>query len=152
MSYVKKEEKYTDYLSTAKIFLPFGLLGMIVVCLNLFGILHWMSSWLQMLVCFILFGIFFYVGCSALLQLKMIRKEMEIEKQMQEMVFAWLNEKGIKQQAKQWILEEEREEARELLLVERLKIMIIENFQEIKEPFAVYLAEEYTECFLHNLE
>lgn len=142
-AYIKKTDKYNDFKSSVVIFIPFGVIGLLVVLLNIMGVLHFLTSTFQIIILSVCFIAFIYVGLHSLFQLKKIREEIEQENTETTAIIDWLKENVTMDILSHNINEEDTDEIRYIKQTNLLKNMILDEFHDIDESFIDQLIEDY---------
>ncbi len=143
--YMKKEEKYKDLHSTANTFLVFGILGLIFVAMNVFGIIHFISG----AVAYILYtGIFvgcIFVAMTSFKDAKKAKEQIGEEENLTKQVNDWL-ETNISEETFVEIIDENlSDEANYLNQLECMRGMVLKEFPELDADYADQLCEQYYE-------
>jgi len=89
-AYIMKADQYKDLASTVWIFLFFGIVGLIVVVLNIVGVLSFFNGWLPNAVLSLMFLFFLYVALSTNQKAKKIQSEIEAENELTKVINEWL--------------------------------------------------------------
>lgn len=142
-AYVKKEDKYNDFKSSVAIFIPFGVIGLVVVLLNTIGIFHFLTSAFQMVILSVCFIGFIGVGVHSLSQLKKIREEIEQESKETSTIIDWLKENVTLDILSHNIKEDDSDEIRYIKQTTLMKSMILDEFHDMDEGFIDQLVEDY---------
>ncbi len=87
--YVKKKDKYSDFLFSGISFLIFGVIGFTIIALNWFDVISWLNPF-SMLIMAIVFVIFFAVGISSLIRARKLKGIVNEEEQVTEQVTEWI--------------------------------------------------------------
>lgn len=142
-TYVKKEDKYQDFKSSATTFLPFGVIGLIFVVLNAFGILSLLSSPLQYIVITGLFLGFIYVGATSWIKLKSIKQEISSEQDNTSKITEWMQVNITEEILSSVTDDSKSDEVNYIYRTDRMKELILNEFGDLDENFVDHLIEEY---------
>lgn len=88
--YVMKADQYKDLSGTVIIFLLFGIVGGIIVILNIIGIINLFHGWLPNTVLGAMFLAFIYIALSTNRKAKKVKAEIEAENKLTEEINQWL--------------------------------------------------------------
>ncbi len=148
-AYVKKEDKFRDYKSTAYTFLVVSLLGIAVLILNAVGVIQIFNGYLPYIVMGLLFLIFLGVGFQSLSSAKVAASQIEEENRTTEEITNWLSQNVTVDLLNSLTDEGDSEEIRFFHKLEKMKEMIVGQFGELDEAYLDQLAEEF---YNNNLE
>lgn len=148
-SYVKKEEKYNDFKSSAFIFLPFGILGLAFIALNLFGVLNLIGTF-QMIILSICFIGFIYVGITSLLRLKALKEEVKEEQDKTSAIIQWMKDNITKDILSTVTDEDMSDEVNYIHQTDKIKEMVLENFKSLDENFIDQIVEDYYNKYIDS--
>lgn len=151
-AYVKKEDKYNDFKSSVAIFIPFGIIGLVVILLNLMGVFHFLTSTFQMIILSACFIAFIYVGLHSLFQLKKIREEIEEENKETSIIIDWLKENVTLDHLSHNIKEDDSDEIRYIKQTTLMKNMVLDEFHDMDEGFVDQLIEDYYNDYIDSDE
>jgi transcription initiation factor TFIIIB Brf1 subunit/transcription initiation factor TFIIB len=88
--YVMKADQYKDLAGTVWIFLAFGIVGTLVVILNIIGVFDFISGLIPTIVMGALFLSFLYIALSTNQKAKKVQAEIDAENQLTEKINEWL--------------------------------------------------------------
>ncbi len=88
--YIMKADQYKDLSGTVMIFLFFGVVGLVVVALNMAGIFTFLQGWIPITVMGALFLFFLYVAFSTNQKAKKVQAEIDAENKLTEQINEWL--------------------------------------------------------------
>lgn len=142
-TYVKKEDKYNDFKSSVTVFIPFGVLGLIFLFLNYIGVLHFISSPLQVVVLGLCFIGFIYVGVTSMFRLKSLKDEIQEEQDNTSSITDWMKNNITEEVLQQVTIEEASDEINYIHRTDKIKEMIFEQFGNMDENFVDQLVEDY---------
>lgn len=90
--YIMKSDQYKDLSQTVWIFLLFGVVGLIIVTLNITKVLTFLNGWLPNLVMAALFLFFIIIALTTNNKAKKVRSEIDAENLMTRDINKWLKE------------------------------------------------------------
>jgi hypothetical protein len=90
--YVMKADQYKDLTGTVWIFLVFGILGLVIVLLNVIEVLHFLNGWIPNTVMAVLFLFFLYVAYSTNHKAKKVKTEIAKENELTIKINDWLKQ------------------------------------------------------------
>ena len=147
-TYIMKADQYSDLKSTVWIFLLFGVVGLIVVLLNIVGILTFLNGVLPNTVMGILFLVFIYIGLSSQQKAKKVQPEIDIEIQLTKDINNWLKSNVTEAFLASHHDENLSDELNFLLKIAAIKKLIITNFGTQNSSYLDRIIEEfYNETF-----
>lgn len=147
-TYVKKEDKYQDFKSSAMTFIPFGIAGLIFVLLNVFGVVNFIHGILQYSIITALFLGFTYIGITSWIKLKSIKQEISTEQDNTSKITAWMKEHVTEDILTAVTNPSKSEEFNYIYRTDRIKELLLSEFGDLDENFVDTLVEEfYTENF-----
>lgn len=91
-AYITKEERYSDYTSSYYTFFFFGVAGLIFVFLNIIGKINLLNGLIPNLVMGGIFIFFIYLGLNTMQKAKILRPEVEEEKELTDKINSWLSD------------------------------------------------------------
>lgn len=142
-TYVPKEEKYKDLISTTFTFVAFGMLGLIFVLLNIFKILTLLTNVLPQVVLSIMCIGFIIIGVQSYLKAMTTKGEIGQEEEMTRLLNEWLQEHV----TKEYLYELEdpalTDEINFLNKMNFIKERILDEFGEINESYLDQVVENY---------
>ncbi|WMJ88134.1 hypothetical protein [Anaerocolumna sp. MB42-C2] len=141
--YVKKEEQYRDYKSSASTFVVVSILGIAVLILNAVGIIHIFAGPMPYIVMGALFIAFLYVGISSYAKAQKIEKEIDAENNVTQSINDWLSRNITAEQLDALTDPSDTAEIRFFHKLEKMKEMITAQFGEMNESYLDLLVEEY---------
>lgn len=142
-TYVKKEEKYNDFKSSVTVFIPFGILGLIFVFLNVVKVLHFFNSPIQFAVLSICFIGFIYVGFTSMLKLKSIKEEIKEEQDNTSTITDWMISNITPEVLLEVTDESSSDEINYIHQTDKIKEMVLEHFGDMDENFVDQLVEDF---------
>lgn len=142
-SYVKKEDKYNDFKSSVTVFIPFGMIGLIFVVLNMTNTLHFLTSPVQIIVLTIFFIGSIIVGITSFLKLKVIKEEIKKEQDNTSSITEWMLQ-NITPDILSTVTDESKpDEVNYIHQTDKMKEMILNQFGDMDEDFVEQLVEDY---------
>ncbi|QHQ62350.1 hypothetical protein Ana3638_17455 [Anaerocolumna sedimenticola] len=141
--YVKKEEQYKDYKSSASTFIVVSVLGIAVLILNAVGIINIFAGPMPYIVMGALFIAFLYIGISSYAKAQKIEKEIDDENNVTQSINDWLTQNVTAEQLDALTDPSETAEIRFFHKLEKMKEMITAQFGEMNESYLDLLVEEY---------
>lgn len=147
-TYVKKEEKYNDFKSSVTVFIPFGILGIVFLILNVVGVLHFISSTFQIVVLGLCFIAFIYVGVTSIFRLKSLKEEIMEEHDNTSSITEWMKDNITEEVLSEVTDENNSDEINYIHRTDKMKVMILEQFGNMDENFVDQLIEDYYNEYL----
>ena len=89
--YIKQKDKFNDLKFSGISFIVFGILGLIVLALNLAGVITFFNTF-STIIMIVVFVIFLLVGITSLIRAGKMKDIVRGEKEITEQVAAWLQE------------------------------------------------------------
>ncbi|MBH1940993.1 hypothetical protein I5677_08830 [Mobilitalea sibirica] len=141
--YIMKADQYKDYNATVWIFSLFGIGGIIVVILNIVGILSFFNGLFPNLIMSGLFLFFLYIGLSTSKKAKLIQADIDAENKLTEKINLWLEENITESFLASIHDESISEELNYLKKVNKIKLMLNDEFGKQNSSYLDRLIEEY---------
>jgi uncharacterized membrane protein len=141
--YVFKEDLYKDLNSSVGLFLFFGIVGLIVVFLNVVGILSIFNGLLPNLVMGALFVIFLYIALSSHQKAKQVKSEIAAENKLTKEINSWLEFNVTDRFLDTHKNPDISDEANYLHIVDTIKDLLIKEFGEQNLSYLDRLIEEF---------
>lgn len=144
--YVKKEERYQDLGSTAIVFLGFGLVGDILVILNLLGfqIIPWLAgNIVSNIILLVMFTGFFIIGITSWRKAKKLKAEIGTEENITEKINSWMAEhitKAVLDKVQDASL---ADEINFLNKLDYMKELVSSEFSDVEIEYIEMLTEEF---------
>lgn len=142
-TYVKKEDKYNDYKSSAYLFLPFGILGLVFIILNITETLNFIGNTFQMIVLTLCFIGFIYVGITSMLRLNSLKEEVREEQDNTSSIIQWMKANITKEVLSNVTDKNVSDEVNYIHQTDKIKEMILEEYKNLDENFIDQLIEDY---------
>lgn len=147
-NYVMKEDQYKDLAGTVWIFLFFGIVGIIIVLLNVIGVFHFFNGLIPQTVMGIVFLLFIYVAISTNQKAKKVQTEIAAENKLTEQINEWLKANITHSFLDSIHNENISEEFNYLKKTDTIKEMLLKEFGPQNLAYLDRLIEEYyTENF-----
>ncbi|TAH65260.1 MAG: hypothetical protein EWM47_11405 [Anaerolineaceae bacterium] len=147
-SYVMKEEKYKDYVSTQYIFLLMGVAGIVFVILNVMEVLTLLYGIFPNLIMGAFFIFFIYVGISTGKKAKLLKLEIDEETRLRDRINEWLRNTVTDEFLASITNSELSEELDYIKKTDTIREMLLNEFGEQNSDFLDRLIEEfYTDTF-----
>lgn len=89
--YVKKKDKYSDLIFSGISFLVFGVIGFVVVVLNLLDIVSWLNQF-SAIIMTIVFILFLVAGITSIIRARKLQGIVKEEEEVTEQVTEWIDE------------------------------------------------------------
>ena len=145
--YVKKADRYEDVGSSAIIFLGFGLVGFLVVLLNVLHILNLpffdIVSDVSKYSLLIIFAVFFVIGVFSWKKAKQLKSQISDEENITEKINQWMEKKFTKEFLEQHTDASLSNEINFLNQVGEMKQLLILAFPDVESNYLDMLIEEY---------
>ncbi|MGB4661141.1 MAG: hypothetical protein WBI07_18360 [Mobilitalea sp.] len=142
-AYVMKSDQYKDLTGTVWVFLMFGIVGLIVVILNIIGILNLFQGIIPNAVMGILFLLFLYIALSTAQRAKKVQSEIEAENQLTEEINQWLTVNVTEDFLSSISNDNLTSEMNYLKAVDNIKEMLLKEFGPQNLAYLDRLIEEY---------
>lgn len=148
--YESSAEKYSDNLSSAITFLVCGVIGLVVLLLDDFNVIHLFNSTgaffiLTNLVLGGLFIVFIIIGLKSLSYSKTIKSQIAKENEMNQQIKEWLQQNITKEMIEASYNHEIPEEMKYFSRSEYLKKVIQKEFSDIEEGIIESVSDSYIE-------
>lgn len=140
-AYQRKADRKKDYESTAVTFIGFGIVGIIVVTLQLLKVINFFSS-LSTVILAVMFVAFIIVGIDAQIRAKKISKDAKAENEFEAALRDFLNSSLTEDVLKSFD-SGENEEADYLDEIVGIKKMITDKYGDIDHGFLDQFTEDY---------
>ena len=141
--YVKKEERYDDYKSSAGMFLAFGIIGLVFVILNVIGVLELLTVSFSLLVMCAMFVAFIVIGVLSYKKAAAIKEEAAQETQVVKDLTRWLENAVTREELEACEEEADGAELAYLKKIELLKTTLADAFPEIDDSFLDQFVEDF---------
>lgn len=141
--YVMKADRYKDLKDTVWIFLLFGVVGLLVVLLNVIGILSFINGIIPTLVSSALFLFFIYVGLSTHKKAKQVQVEIAAEKKLTDDINQWLEINVTEDYLSSLNDDTVSEEVNYIKKTEIIKSRLIKEFGEQNDAYLDRLIDEF---------
>ncbi|BBF42328.1 hypothetical protein lbkm_1010 [Lachnospiraceae bacterium KM106-2] len=142
-TYVKKEDQYRDLHSTFQVFLFFGILMIIFDILNIAGIFHLFSNWLQHSVILATSVAFIYVAFHSRKQAGEVKSEIGLENSTTNDVQDYLAKHMPKERLEAFYQDDVSKEENYLHIVDAIKAELKESFPTANDSLLDELIEDY---------
>jgi hypothetical protein len=141
--YVKKSDQFKDLHSTGYTFIVFGIIGIVILALNYFGVMNLFSGFLSYGVMGFLFVFFFITGITTLSKSKHVRNQISEEDALTTKINTWLEQNITSDVLTTVIDENASDEVNYFKKTEYIKERIIQEFGEIDDSYLDLLIEEF---------
>ena len=141
--YVMKADQYKDLTSSVWIFLLFGIVGLIVVFLNVAGVLSLLNGILPNVVMGAMFLAFIYIGISSQMKATKIKSEIEVENKLTKDINEWLTINVTEDFLASAHDDTISDEINFLQQISDIKRMVITEFGEQKDSYLDRIIEEF---------
>lgn len=141
--YVMKADQYKDLSGTVWIFLFFGVIGLIVVILNVVGIFSFFNGWIPNTVMGVLFALFIYIAISTNQKAKKVQVEIDAENKLTEQINEWLKQNITESFLASIHDEKLSEELNYIRKTDTIKEMLMKEFGTQNLAYLDRLIEEY---------
>ena len=141
--YVKKEERYDDYKSSAGMFLGFGIIGLVFVVLNLTGVLKLLTASFSLIVMCAMFVAFIVIGILSYKKAASIKEEAAQETQVVKDLTRWLENAVTREELEACEEEADGAELAYLKKIELLRNTLSQAFPEIDDSFMDQFIEDF---------
>lgn len=153
--YENSTEKYKDYFSSAVTFLICGVAGLIVLLLNDFGVLHFLSSEgasfiLMNVVLGGLFIAFIVIGIMSFKHSKKAKKQAEEELSSSQELLGWLKENITAEKIESSYNTDIPDEMKYFNRSEYIKKVLLEQFPDSKSEIVESVTDYYIETLFHS--
>lgn len=142
--YKPKDEQYADNKSGAYILLPFGVLGIAVLVLNLAGVITFPISGFSMKLVYAVMGFLFLIfivsGIKALIKIKELKPLLSKEKEDIEKAVEFIRQKKIQGD---YYIDQNAIEESYLVVSEKAVADLEEAFPDFEKGFAFYIVDRY---------
>ena len=142
-AYVMKEDQYKDLTGTVWIFLFFGVVGLIIVGLNVIGILSFFNGWIPNLVMGAMFACFLYVAVSTNKKAKKVQTEIDGENKLTKEINEWLKVNITESFLSSIHNDSVSEELNYLKATDTIKDMLVKEFENQNLAYLDRLIEEF---------
>ncbi len=141
--YVKREDKYNDLVSSAKIFYVFGVLGLIYVGINAAGILTFVNGAFSYTVYTAMFVACLVVGYTTQKSAAKTKSQIAEEEDLTTQVNQWLKN-NIREESFSSIDEEgSSDEVKYLNRTNHIKELLLNQFEGVDDSYADQIIEEF---------
>ena len=140
--YIKKEEQYTDYKSSANMFLFFGLVGILFILLNVIGIIQILITPFSLFVMGLMFFAFLVISILSYKKAIVLKKEIGEEQETVKELTRWL-ENAVTREELEACEQEGSDEIIYLKKIALLKSSLTQGFPELDDAFADHFIEEF---------
>lgn len=151
-TYVKKEEQYKDLKSSADTFLIVSLLGIVILLLNVFGVIHIFAGVISYLVMGGMFAAFLYIAYSTYRKAQKVKKQIAEENNTTQAIQEWLSLNVTLEFLNTLINQAESKEIQFFHKIEKIKELVVQNFGELDDSYLDQLAEEFYNTHLDPSE
>ena len=147
--YVKKRDKYADLKFSGYSFIGFGVIGAIILALNLFHVINLFNVY-SMIVMALVFVVFFIIGFATLHRASLVKESVAVEDEFTEQLNAWIEEHLSDEVIDEWYDENREDQENYFEIQERLCQMMHEEFPNIHPSYIEELAEERYSSYLEH--
>lgn len=141
--YVKKEERYNDYKSSAGMFLGFGIIGLVFVVLNLIDVLKLLTVSFSLLVMTAMFVAFIVIGILSYKKAGSIKEEAAQETEVIKELTRWLENAVTREELEVCEQDADGAELAYLKKIELLRNTLAQAFPEIDDSFLDQFVEDF---------
>ncbi|MEG1457809.1 MAG: hypothetical protein RSB37_07440 [Acetivibrio sp.] len=141
--YVKREDKYNDLSSTAKIFYVFGVLGLAFVALNISGFISFIHGAFSYVLYSILFSACLFVGFITQKSAKSAKEQIGQERDLTNSINIWLGEHMTDEVFRSIDNESVSEEVNYLNRTDYIKKQLLGAYNGLDDSYADQLIEDY---------
>jgi len=141
--YVKREEKYNDLVSSAKIFYVFGVLGLIYVGINAAGILTFVNGAFSYTVYTVMFVACLVVGYTTQQSAKKTKSQIAEEEDLTTKVNQWLKNNITEESFTSIDEEGASDEVNYLNRTNYIKELLIKQFDGVDDSYADQIIEDF---------
>ncbi|MFA9466099.1 MAG: hypothetical protein ACERKN_17605 [Velocimicrobium sp.] len=141
--YVKREEKYNDLASSAKIFYVFGVVGLIYVGVNALGIISFVNGLFSYLVYTVMFVACLVVGYTTQKSANHTKSQINEEKDLTTKINQWLNDNISEETFSSLDEESSFEEIKYLSRTNYIKTLLHNQFEALDDSYADQLIEDF---------
>ncbi len=149
--YVKKADQFKDLRSTGHLFIAVGIVGLVVLLLNILGVLSFYQGYFSWIIMGVLFTIFLLIGLGTLKHSKQVEGQISEENTLTDAINEWL-EKTITQEVLDSVVDShEVDEINYFKQTEFIKKRILEEFdKDLNDSYVDLLVEEFYNSHFSN--
>ena len=141
--FVKASAKYNDNLSTARIFIVVGIMGLGFIALNALNVLNFIGGFFQYLIYLLLFLVFIFIGIVSYTNAKAIKETIEGEEADERQAREWIRKNATEDVINSFKSEENSEEENDLAIYDGLVEFITEHFPDYTPEFADHIVSDF---------
>ena len=147
--YVKKKDKYADLKFSGYSFIGFGVLGVCILLLNIFDVIHLFNTY-SMIVMAAVFVAFFCIGIASLVRAKNTRTAVDVEDEFTEQLKFWSSEHLTDDVIDEWYDENREDQENYFEITEKLLNMLKTEFPNINPAYLEEIADERYSDYLER--
>lgn len=147
--YVKKKDKYADLRFSGFSFIGFGILGVIILLLNVFHVINLFNTY-SLIVMGVVFLVFFIIGFATLHRASMVKESVTVEDEFTGQLEQWIKDHLGDEVIDEWYDETKEDQENYFEIQGKLCRMIREEFPNIHPSYIEELAEERYNSYLER--
>lgn len=142
-SYVKKKDQYMDIYSSGITFLVVGIMGVLLLILNLLKIITIFNGSISLIIMSILFLAFLVIGFSSLRKAKLVKSQIGEEEKVTSALNDWLRTHIGKEDLYENTDDISDLNERYLSMLEYMKDRLNHQFGELEDSYLDYIVEHF---------
>ena len=141
--FVKASAKYNDNLSTARIFIVVGIMGLGFIALNALDVLNFIGGFFQYLIYLLLFLVFIFIGIVSYTNAKAIKETIEGEEADERQAKEWIRKNATEEVINSYKSDDNSEEENDLAIYDGLIEFLTEHFPDYTPEFADHIVSDF---------